>query len=121
MGEYSVVQEIDLDVFRSDSIPGSELQDPHSGWRRLDWVTDSHIQTQCAEARERIRPIVQDSDDHVVWFDAYGADFIKHESEPVSLFTTRTLTDVIFIPRSRSVSGRIHPDGPPTSLVSNPR
>lgn len=81
MGEYSVVQEIDLEAFPYDFFHRFPFHPP--GWKRLKWVVDSHITAECARAESRIRPIVQDSDDHVLWFDAYGTDFIKHEGKLV--------------------------------------
>jgi hypothetical protein len=47
------------------------------GWERLDWVTDAHIETECRGTEERARAIIEDSDDSALWFDEYGADWIR--------------------------------------------
>ncbi|CAL1716338.1 unnamed protein product [Somion occarium] len=78
MAEYAVVQAIDLDAYDEVlAMPSVQSNESQTGWRRLDWVTDDRIKLECVVAEERARAIVQDSDDSVLWFDAYGAEWIK--------------------------------------------
>ncbi|EIN09804.1 acyltransferase ChoActase/COT/CPT [Punctularia strigosozonata HHB-11173 SS5] len=46
-------------------------------WTRLDWETDETIEQACAEAQSRAEAIIADSDDSVLHFSEYGADWIK--------------------------------------------
>lgn len=47
------------------------------GWERLDWVTDACIKAECIAAESRAKDLIADSDDSVLWFSDYGADWIK--------------------------------------------
>ncbi|KII85049.1 hypothetical protein PLICRDRAFT_45160 [Plicaturopsis crispa FD-325 SS-3] len=47
------------------------------GWERLDWDVDTTIISECREAEERARASISDSDDSVLWFTDYGAEWIK--------------------------------------------
>lgn len=103
MAEYAVVQEMDPDAFHPnrsfDSSWSDNAQDP--GWRRLDWVTDERIQSECVATEKKIRPIVEDSDDHVLWFDAYGTEYIKQEGTSFVTFSKfRRCLTVHFQPAS---------------------
>lgn len=49
------------------------------GWERLEWVVDERIQRECAAAEERVKAVVEDSDDGLLWFTEYGSDWIKGE------------------------------------------
>ncbi|TCD69360.1 hypothetical protein EIP91_007916 [Steccherinum ochraceum] len=79
VAEYAVVQTIDDDAFGGPLDPSSS-QIPHSmdGWRQLNWVTDERIERECVEAEKRAKALVDDSDDSVLWFHAYGSAWIKN-------------------------------------------
>jgi carnitine O-acetyltransferase len=51
-------------------------------WERLDWVTDERIKAECIVAESRARVLIADSDDSVLWFSDYGADWIKSIGTP---------------------------------------
>jgi carnitine O-acetyltransferase len=53
-----------------------------TGWERLDWVTDDRIKAECNVAESRARALIVDSDDSVLWFSDYGADWIKSIGTP---------------------------------------
>lgn len=53
-----------------------------TGWKRLDWVTDDRIKAECNVAESRARALIVDSDDSVLWFSDYGADWIKSIGTP---------------------------------------
>ena len=76
----NAVQGVELSEFTDDKAlhpQGVDTSEP--AWERLDWVADEHIQKECKAARGRALKIVEDSDDSVLWFDAYGAEWIKNE------------------------------------------
>lgn len=74
--DYAVVQEIDEHEFVGQQ-PMGDTETSSRRWRRLDWTIDEHIRRECVGAEERARKIVEDSDDSVLWFTAYGVDWIK--------------------------------------------
>lgn len=78
VAEYAVVEGVDHGMF--SGALGS-VQPSLVGWRRLDWVTDEKVEKECRDAEERAREIVLDSDDSVLWFEEYGADWIKQIGE----------------------------------------
>jgi carnitine O-acetyltransferase len=80
--EYAVIEPINPADFASPepaplvdaSASTTSLLD---GWQRLDWDVDDHIRNECVVAEERARKVIDDSDDRVLWFTDYGADWIK--------------------------------------------
>lgn len=78
VSEYAVTEGVDHSLF--SGALGS-VQPSRSGWKRLDWITDPQIQKECVDAEERARVVVKDSDDSVLWFRDYGADWIKQNGE----------------------------------------
>ncbi|KAI0777148.1 acyltransferase ChoActase/COT/CPT [Irpex lacteus] len=86
--EWAVVQGVREDAFEpisssmlEDGDRGGEVEREGEGWKRLDWVTDEFIRRECVDAEERARVVAEDSDDTVLWFDSYGADWIKNEAK----------------------------------------
>ena len=79
--EYAVVQAIDDDAFGGPiELGGVGLSSGNTsrvGWRRLDWISDAYIDEECLAAEKRAKILVDDSDDSVLWFNAYGAAWIK--------------------------------------------
>ena len=51
------------------------------GWRGLRWVTDDRIEREFGEAGERAKAVIADSDDNVLHFSGYGADWIKAQGQ----------------------------------------
>ncbi|THH13050.1 hypothetical protein EW146_g7127 [Bondarzewia mesenterica] len=78
VAEYAIVESIDQTAFDHPD-PTTQILDldEQIGWQRLDWVTDARVETECAHAEARARNIITDSDDSVLWFGEYGADWIK--------------------------------------------
>lgn len=72
VAEYAVVQAIDGQALSQST---SVTVD---GWGRLDWVVDDHITNECTAAERRAMAIIEDSDDGILWYDRYGADWIKN-------------------------------------------
>ncbi|PCH42408.1 acyltransferase ChoActase/COT/CPT [Wolfiporia cocos MD-104 SS10] len=79
IADYAVVQGVDADAFPPiDSLRMSEqVEEGVDGWQRLEWVVDERIVRECEEAEAGARMIVEDSDDGILWFDAFGAEWIK--------------------------------------------
>lgn len=76
VGEYAIVEGICEDAF--DTSPEEVAHEVQKdGWRRLEWVVDEVITTECASAEERAVAIIEDSDDMVFCFDKYGGDWMK--------------------------------------------
>ena len=77
LAEYAVVQEIDEDSFGPLHNELRVLEyAATTGWRRLDWIVDDHIRQECVAAEERAKVVAEDSDDSVLWFNEYGAEWI---------------------------------------------
>lgn len=111
VAEYTVVQEIDEAAFGHP--PPSQVPLTISPrWKRLDWVVDDRIRRECVEAEERARKIVEDSDDGVLWFKAYGSDWIKKIGTRLTLAVSLCLRFASF-----SVARRVRPDGDPARMV----
>ena len=84
VADYAVVEGLDEAQFEESKAGASGLQSSRSenaaqacGWRRLDWVVDDHIIAECKKAEHKLRSVVKDSDDSVLWFDAYGTEWIQ--------------------------------------------
>lgn len=146
--EYAIVQGIEGEAFDSpdaevgfvdmvDVIDGEEGGEVSrhrkgEGWERLEWVTDEYVGRECAEAEERAREIIRDSDDGVLWFAEYGADWMKSVGMSPTIHSTDTHTVpplIVFCyhfllgPQcndatcSPPLTGRIHPDGIAARMV----
>ncbi|KAF5367561.1 hypothetical protein D9758_003646 [Tetrapyrgos nigripes] len=85
VGEYAVVQCVP-DDFGVDTNVNAQAEakdvDPQTrtegdDWYRLDWITDSHVLSECVEAKKRAELVIADSDNSVLWFEDYGGDWIK--------------------------------------------
>ena len=107
VAEYAIIQNIDEALF-SASEPSHDFSqaDGGTGWQRLDWVTDTRVELECAQAEERAKGIIADSDDSVLWFDAYGADWIKRTGE---LSLNHCLVSSLIVAPFQSA--RLSPDG----------
>ncbi|KIY73588.1 acyltransferase ChoActase/COT/CPT [Cylindrobasidium torrendii FP15055 ss-10] len=69
VAEYGIVEGLDAAQFGNTQ--------SSKEWRRLDWVTDDYISNQCTQAQEDAEVLMENSDDRVLWFSEYGADWIK--------------------------------------------
>ncbi|KAI0078804.1 acyltransferase ChoActase/COT/CPT [Panus rudis PR-1116 ss-1] len=78
MAEYAMTKEIIEEEFGVPVFDAARTtSDASEGWERLDWVTDRKIEQACVEAEDRIRKIVDDSDDSELCFNAFGVQWIK--------------------------------------------
>ena len=75
--EYALVQRVEMDAFEKPLSASTGQEPSPTGWKRLDWVVDDHIEKECREAEQRAQAIIQDSDDSVLWFTDYGTEWIK--------------------------------------------
>lgn len=55
----------------------TEFDPGTSGFERLDWVVDGHIENKCTEAERHARHICEDSDASLLWFADYGTRWVK--------------------------------------------
>ena len=94
--EYALVQNITASEF-DDDIEGTQIS--AQGWQRLDWVTDMKIALECVEAEKRAQILVDDSDNNVFWFDAYGSDWIKNTGVSLVYSFDVTLTTMCYLAR----------------------
>lgn len=78
VADYAVSQSIVPEAFSLPEPPFFFDRDLDiTGWERLDWITDERIKAECIVAESRARVLIADSDDSVLWFSDYGADWIK--------------------------------------------
>jgi carnitine O-acetyltransferase len=79
VADFAVTQSIIPESFSSPEPPPffSKRDIDATGWERLDWVTDARIEAECIAAESRAEALIADSDDSVLWFSDYGADWIK--------------------------------------------
>lgn len=94
VAEYAIVQGIENDAFDwadaevgfvegdgDGEYDGDGVVDEGNGygegWERLEWVTDEYIAKECVEAEKRAKAIIADSDDSVLWYAEYGAEWMK--------------------------------------------
>ncbi|KAI0044041.1 acyltransferase ChoActase/COT/CPT [Auriscalpium vulgare] len=78
VAEYAIVESIDAAAFE-DAVPKdvSGADAGVGGWERLDWVVDGAIVDEVRGAEARAQELIADSDDSVLWFTDYGADWMK--------------------------------------------
>jgi carnitine O-acetyltransferase len=86
VADYAVSQSIAPEAFSLPEPPSFSFFFDRdldiTGWERLDWVTDEHIEAECIVAESRAGVLIADSDDSVLWFSDYGADWIKSNGTP---------------------------------------
>ena len=129
--EYAVVGGVDVGIMLEgeDADGGMEGEEVVGGWERLEWVVDERIEKECHRAEEDARALIADSDDSGLWFTDYGADWIKDvgtSSLTPSLHLSYSPFPAannlsIYLPRSQTISRRLHSNGTPARLVQNPR
>lgn len=74
LGDYCVEEGMYLEEFEQTA---ASLEQETGGWRRIDWTTDSHIQSECRRVSEQARELTEDSDDSQLWFEDYGVGWIR--------------------------------------------
>ncbi len=47
------------------------------GWKRLDWVVDDGLSKEIEACQERNQKLIDDSDASQLWWNEYGAEWIK--------------------------------------------
>lgn len=71
------------------------------GWTRLRFVVDGKTEAAIAEAKKEISEIQKDSDGKMLWFDDYGADWIKKQGPfPVLLGVRARLMEWVMMQAS---------------------
>lgn len=94
--EYGIVKGVSHDSYISPPEVVSGEPSTSNGWRGLEWVTDDRIEREFAEAGERAKAIIADSDDNVFHFRMYGVDWIKARGQSHhSLFGIHTTWNVV--------------------------
>lgn len=74
--DWVVAEPLDLAKFDAGEVVWSE-EDKKLGVERLEWVVDETIRTELKGASERANTLIADSDASQLWFDEYGADWMK--------------------------------------------
>jgi len=76
---HSLSESIDNEQFDGNVTQSKSAEDTRGGqgWERLDWVVDDQIKLRCLEAEWEARRISGESDASILWFDDYGARWIK--------------------------------------------
>lgn len=90
VAEYAVVEEVET----TPSLPDEPTSE---GWGRLDWIIDDRVTIATRDARERAKKIIDNSDDSVLWFEAYGVDWIK-DAGPFMSITMLRRTECLYFP-----------------------
>jgi hypothetical protein len=75
VAEYGLTEGVDVASFATHNLNPFEHGDP--SWERLDWVGDEKAWQECKAAAERAKSIIDDSDDSVLYFEKFGANWIK--------------------------------------------
>ena len=82
VAEYAITHGVSDDSYISSPEIVSCESPALDGWRGLEWVTDDRIEREFREARERAKVTIADSDNNVLHFSGYGADWIKAQGQP---------------------------------------
>ncbi|PWZ00834.1 acyltransferase ChoActase/COT/CPT [Testicularia cyperi] len=89
MGEHSpcdaLIPSIICDFAAAEPCPapGAELpadlssQGEAAGWKKLEWVVDEQTKKSIAQSEQGALQAAKDSDIRTLWYDEYGADWIK--------------------------------------------
>lgn len=57
--------------------------------KRLSWVTDAEVDKAIQHAEETVRSVVEDSEGLMLWYDEYGADWMKRQGASDLTFSQR--------------------------------
>nr|XP_019043447.1 carnitine acetyltransferase [Kwoniella bestiolae CBS 10118]OCF22377.1 carnitine acetyltransferase [Kwoniella bestiolae CBS 10118] len=72
VGEYVLASPVDQSQFTFGSGSSSA-----QGWKKLDWVVDEEIHKEIEGCKERNQKLIDDSDASQLWWNEYGAEWIK--------------------------------------------
>ncbi len=84
VAEYGLIEGVDVASFDSQISDGSNHGN-ESGWERLDWIGDDKIWLECNAATKRANAIIGNSDDSVLHFKKFGANWIKNFGKRFSI------------------------------------
>lgn len=82
--------------------------------RRLSWTTDARVLSDIDIAESTVEQLVEDSNGLMLWYDEYGADWIKRQGE---MYTIRIsalhhiFILMLFEDCRQAFAGCLHPDG----------
>ena len=76
IAEYGLTEGVDVTSFAAHHAGALDHGEP--SWERLDWVGDEKAWRECNEAADRAKAIIDDSDDSVLYFKRFGANWIKN-------------------------------------------
>ena len=74
--DYIMQESVDEKAFASASSSASG-----KGWERVDWVVDSGLKREIHDCQERNRKLMADTDASQLWWNEYGAEWIKEHGE----------------------------------------
>ncbi|WWC92892.1 uncharacterized protein L201_007854 [Kwoniella dendrophila CBS 6074] len=74
VGEYVLATPVDESQFTASSSNSQE------GWKRHDWVIDDEISKEIEACKVRNQKLIDDSDASQLWWNEYGAEWIKSYS-----------------------------------------
>jgi carnitine O-acetyltransferase len=75
--DYALGVDVDVSAFEA----GAKRENDGGGWKRCEFVLDDALRKEIGEAEARAREIVMDSDAQQLWWDRYGAEWIKKSGE----------------------------------------
>ncbi len=73
--DFALGEDVDVAAFTNKSVETS------GGWERCDFVVNESLSTEIVAAGERAKAIIEDSDAQQLWWDQYGAEWIKKSGE----------------------------------------
>lgn len=95
-----------------------EATESTGGWERCDFVVDEALSKEIVAAGERAKEIIEDSDAQQLWWDQYGAEWIKKSGMCSGFCWTGCVSDVLS-PDSKATAGCVHPNGTSARLVQD--
>jgi hypothetical protein len=75
VAEYGLTEGVDVPSFATRNSGAFDNGEP--SWERLDWVGNEKVWQECKAAAERAKTIIDESDDSVLYFENFGANWIK--------------------------------------------
>ena len=113
--DYAIGEHIDPTAFaKSWSVPSGISE---SGSEPLPWVLDSQLEKEIERAKTDAVAMIADSQPSQLWFDEYGAEWIKSEGTLCSLVLYAVADGEFF---SQMLTGRVYPDGTAAGVVQRP-
>ena len=100
--DYALAE--DLDASGASRRGAKHVADATSGIKKLEWVVDESTREAIDHASKTVAEIAADSEGRMLWYDEYGAGWIKTVGESVA---------ALFLPCTRSFFPRVQPNNPP--------